>query len=341
MAVIRAAHTTTRLRDGRLLVIGGYRGDGPSEAVELFAPLTGRFAFASSIPAARFFHTATSLPDGTVLVVGGTAAGRTVPGAQIFDPALDAAAGGFTPGGELREGRSLHTATLLDDGRVLVAGGLGADGELASLEVWDPATGRFSPAGTLAHARAWHTATKLPDGRVLIAGGHPEAELWDPATGKVSPAGTLGAARWWATATLLDDGSVLLIGGFAGSAFSSDARALASVERWDPGQRTWTPAADLAVARGMHAATRLPDGRILVSGGSGDFASNTPVPLASTELWDPTSQRFAPGPDLAVARQAHTATVLLDGRVVVIGGSDKRDRGIDSSEIWDPSVPWR
>ena len=51
-----------------------------------------------------------------------------------------------------------------------------------------------------------------------------------------------------------------------------------------------------------------------------------------TELFDLRTRMFTPGPALREARGGHTATTLLDGRVLVIGGG--RSVRSDSPRPW-------
>ena len=60
----------------------------------------------------------------------------------------------------------------------------------------------------------------------------------------------------------------------------------------------------MRVARFAHTATSLPDGRVLVAGGSGSNAS------ATAEIFDPETRRFTPTPGLIRPRGGHTATSL-------------------------------
>jgi hypothetical protein len=319
--------------DGRLLVVGGYRGNGGNDTAELRDAARGVFAMTGNLIDERYFHTATLLEDGRVLVVGGR--GNThsaLSSAELWDVGSET----FSATGPLGEARMFHTATLLADGRVLVVGGMSSetDAPVAEAELWDPGTGTFGPAGTLIHPRAWHTATGLPDGRVLVAGGPAEAELWDPATETFNAAGMLGEARWWTTASLLDDGRVLVVGGMAGEGFVDNAVAVGSAELWDPDRQSFGPAGRLIQARGIHTATLLPDGRVLVVGGASDAIGGPPKPLVSAELWDRTTDAFGSAASLAEARAGHTATLLDDGRVVVVGGADRFDMGIGTTELW-------
>ena len=84
----------------------------------------------------------------------------------------------------------------------------------------------------------------------------------------------------------------------------------------------------------MHTATLLQDGRVLVVGGEGSGEAFTL--LASAEIWDPATGTFAPAGSLAEARYGHTATLLPDDRVLVVGGW--HGEGITASaEAWRPT----
>ena len=82
------------------------------------------------------------------------------------------------------------------------------------------------------------------------------------------------------------------------------------------------PVADMAVARAVHTATALPDGRVLVAGGCTVDSCELAAEGATTELYDPRARRFLAGPRLTRPRVGHTATRLRDGRVLVVGGWD-------------------
>lgn len=86
-------------------------------------------------------------------------------------------------------------------------------------------------------------------------------------------------------------------------------------------------------ARSAHTATRLPDGRVLITGGFADSEAG----LASVELFDPATLTFTAATPMAVGRQSHTATLLDDGRVLIVGGLD-RGRYLASAEIFDPAT---
>src|SRR5690349_5571235 len=84
----------------------------------------------------------------------------------------------------------------------------------------------------------------------------------------------------------------------------------------DAGQ--WTLTGNLNVGRFDHAATLLPSGKVLVTGGT--TTSNTV--LASAELYDPVAGTWATTGSLNLARLSHTSTLLANSKVLVAGGND-------------------
>ena len=77
-------------------------------------------------------------------------------------------------------------------------------------------------------------------------------------------------------------------------------------------------ALDPLVDRAAHAASLLPDGRVLITGGC--IVDGCGEATASTEIFDPETQRFVEGPEMSVPRAGHTATSLPGGDVLLIGG---------------------
>ncbi len=123
------------------------------------------------------------------------------------------------------------------------------------------------------------------------------------------------------------DGSVLVTGGSRGMSTLS-----ASIDRFDPGTRRFTPLGEMATGRIEHVQVRVGDTQVLVVGGL-TAVSSWPV----AELIDErTGTATAAGAQLQ-PRIWHTATRLLDGRVLVTGGL-----GLDTAELWDPATRrWR
>jgi hypothetical protein len=205
-------------------------------------------------------------------------------------------------------------SVLLTDGRVLFVGGFDpVVGMVKTVEVYDPATGTFSPTGSMTTARDFETVTTLRDGRVLVVGGldadnqHQlvSAEIYDPATGKFTLTGSIHTARQFHTATLLADGRVLIAGGFDTNPYVSTNTAVLLAYHRQPAvtDEPWT-------------------------------MTNTQGQLNSAEIYDPATGRFTPTGSMTAARDQQTATLLSDGRVLMIGGSS----GVATAEIYDPKT---
>jgi hypothetical protein len=80
------------------------------------------------------------------------------------------------------------------------------------------------------------------------------------------------------------------------------------------------PSTKMAVPRAAHTATLLPSGRVLVVGGCTADSCELDERGATSELFDPATSRFGPGPQLSAPRVGHVAALLPDGSVLVAGG---------------------
>jgi hypothetical protein len=337
----RQGHTATLLADGRVLVAGGVRqveggnpternATGPIDAVELYDPSTGTFVPTGSMTVRRMEHTATLLADGRVLLAGGSTwllAGQGMPtvlaSAELYDPAM----GKFTQTGSMQTARSGAMATRLRDDRVLITGGTGdTSADAITSEIYDPATGTFSAAPSAHGGKAGLFVVStfpLTDGRLLVVGGAgdqraPWIETYDPIDGTLAMPQSLTMPSF-ETATVLADGRVLLIGGkFHSDSSFTQLDLLAAL--FDPATGTLrdiaTPANDFQAFTG----TRLADGRVLLLGIAG--RADAVPQLGYAEVFDPGAETFHSfGPLVArPARPGGTATLLLDGSVLIAGG---------------------
>ena len=86
----------------------------------------------------------------------------------------------------------------------------------------------------------------------------------------------------------------------------------------------WEFTGSLNIARYYHTATLLSDGRVLVAGGAATGPQTFPYPaLASAELYNPATGNWTFTGNLNAGRLLHTATLLLNGKVLVAGGWSK------------------
>lgn len=303
MTMPRARHTATLLRNGKVLVAGGYCPSPPTPRCS------------------RDVHKGARDLDGALAT------------AELHDPKT----GTWTGIDRMITARMFHTATLLADGSVIVAGAEHSSGILASSEIYDPATGKWTAVADMTTARTQQMAARLPDGTVLVAGGHGHvasgsykdlvsAEIYDPVTRNWSVTGSMATARTSDPLTVLADGKVLKTSG-GGPADPVPS----SSELYHPSSRTWSATGGMTRSRWQLSATRLSDGRVLVAGGF-DAARF----VASTELHDPTSGTWSSAGSLKVPRWVHTAALLRNDKILLVGGV--LDDGVTSSAVlYDPT----
>jgi hypothetical protein len=108
------------------------------------------------------------------------------------------------------------------------------------------------------------------------------------------------------------------------------------VQIYDAAGGVWVGAASMMRARARHSATRLSDGRVLVAGGFEPHpTTSTAVLSSSAEVYNPATNTWTATPLMPVARGFHTATLLLDGRVLLVGGTTSGTGG--SAVVYNPA----
>jgi hypothetical protein len=329
MMTARTEHTATLLVGGKVLIAGG-RAKQPFLSAELYDPAHPGFTPTGNMIVVRSGHTATLLADarlsnyGKVLMAGGPDAS-----AELYDPA----SGSFTATGAMTTARPGHTATMLSNsansafphhGEVLLAGG-GRD----TAELYHPNTGMFSATAKMSIARTGHTATALLDGRVLIAGGGTAtAEIYDPSNETFTKTqADMSKARTGHTATLLTDGTVMIVGpDSTAELFASLTGTFTSV-----GSLPYRGGRFSAMSLAASTASAWTDGSVVIAGGTLSGRMCLPIcgvplveSLAGAELYAPESGGFTVTGSLITARDGHTATVLADGTVLIVGGTNRR-----------------
>ena len=218
---------------------------------------------------------------------------------------------------------------------LVVAGLVAGAGATVATSLSAQANATWTATGNLVTARSGATATLLGTGKVLVAGGNgggstalSAAELYDPGTGSWSATAAMATARTGHTATLLQNGMVLVAG--------PDT----SAEVYDPTAGTWSPTHPMVLAPGAGAsATLLQNGSVLVAGGCCGNSGGLPSGLTQAQLYDPATGAWTATGSLATGRAQHTASLLPDGTVLVVGGRTivkYNSGGITSTELYDP-----
>jgi N-acetylneuraminic acid mutarotase len=251
---------------------------------------------------------------GKVLMAGGSTAAASV---ELFDPTAGPA-GAWSLAGILTPARTKAAAVALATGDVMVIGG--ENSSATAVTNVDLCNGtNCSPGAALPFARKDHTAT------------HAGSLAW--VVGGISSAGAyLGNATYWSTRTstwgptiamadqtgranhaaaFLPSGNLMVTGGRNAAGYKSTTELL------NPSTLTFTSTTSLATARGFLSSAVLPAGDVLVPGGiTGTYSASSAVERFAEEgVW-------SSGPNMNVRRAyGHTATLLDDGKVVVVGGT--------------------
>jgi len=370
----RAFHTATLLPDGTVLVAGGAaklaEGGGlldPVEAThalrtaERFDPTAGAFIKEPALDTCepdmdllclrrkRAFHGALLFGgDGRVMLVGGEPIGEE-PHTEFFDPQTLR----FVNGPKLDTDRSRAGVTVVPGalgGIVAVAGMDAQGGALESFELYNPDSGEFEPlAIDDIEERIGATAVAFQEGLALIGGwsgpwpGTPSDQV-DMIRGEsgqfVNTVIHLKEARAGHTATLIKDGKmadVLVCGGVNDGGTVSSTCEIVNLDPDSPGSEL-IPAMELEYERWGHTATLLDDGRtLLVAGGFRAWPPNPDLPETAWQYFERLDvldrERLVSRVPLWLKspRAGHSATLLKNGMVVLIGGLRK-----DNGDVPDP-----
>lgn len=255
---------------------------------------------------------------------------------------------------DMADARDFHTASFLADGSVLIVGGAGFSGMRALSERFVPGTTQFAPSATLAQPRVQHAAAVLPSGKVLVTGGYnplgggtpfdaafKTSEIYDRTTDTFTAGPEMIAPRRWHQMVTLKDGRVLVTGGvqLIGSGFGASPK----IEMYDPNSNLFVDKGNLNEGRWLHTTTVLNDGRVLIVGGrSNNCTDSCPMySLATAEIFDPVTGTITSTGSLNIGRHAHSAVLLTDGRVLVIGGESYNlpdSDQIGTGEVYDPAT---
>ena len=277
MITARASGSATLLADGRVLLVGGYPGEGepPTAAAETFEPAADAFNAVGDLEGPRADHTATLLSDGRVLITGGfDATGQALRDSEVFDPSTNE----FSPGPELSAPRAAHVAVTVGDTIVLI-GGTEDSLALATTDVLR--SGRWQPGPRLLTPRVKMGAAALSDSQLLVVGGSTDTEgrtrlasteRLNLRTGRVTagPSLTVGEYKLDGAVATLPDGRIVVPAGRVLEVFDPrfDSFTTLTVTTYD--------------ARSFRTVTPIGDDQVLLAGGYDETIAPTDAAMLVT-----------------------------------------------------------
>ncbi|MDE2686653.1 MAG: hypothetical protein OXI16_04030 [Chloroflexota bacterium] len=313
--------STARLSDDKYISVGvGADDERLIGAAEVFDADTQSVTPLPPLNIVRGFPGIAILKDGKVLVIGGVDFSdpealwpEYLRDVEIFDAEAEAWMQVASMNNEPTE--NLAVVTLQDGHAMVVHSGV------SNAEIYDPAADVWVLTAPMNGIPLMPAAVVLTDGRVLVAGLIPggfedygnsrrydeDTDTWipiDPETGEDLESPKIAAAIY------------------------------------DPANDEWTATKSMSGIRMSHTLTLLPDGRVLATGGtsfdiSSDEMSEESKPsdqfLVATEIFNPETNEWTPGPEMSEPRYDHTATLLPDGRIFIFGGITIRE---DIQEIY-------
>ena len=296
----------------------------------------------------------TLMADGRVFVAGGHIADfKGTATAGIYDPFSSS----WTALPNMNDGRWYPSTTTLPNGDVLVIAGTKADYADINLvpQVLQTKTGtwRNLSGATLGPYPGWADyypyTFVAPNGKVFVAGPQKTARYLDTTgTGNWTDVASSSLCyRDYGSSVVYDDGKVLIVGGNPRDDCDSSIplpilpSATAEVINLGLATPAWRSVAPMAVGRRHLNTTILPDGKVLVTGGSSAPGHDDPAgAVFFAELWDPNTEVWTPMAAHTRYRGYHSNAMLLpDARVLIAGGGHPDPVGgtaENNAEIYSP-----
>jgi galactose oxidase len=362
---------------GVVMTYGSPLGNGIQDGrtFDLWDPARGlddpaaHFTLPNAQTVDSFCSAATLLTSGAMLISGGNsvASGRSSQASTLFDPSRDTPTAVAAQTAYRRWYASMIT---LADGRALIGGG-GAPyatnafndvagalsrGDISQTpEVYNPGSGWSQLTGAASRDafgpdfnRWWYPRMWVaPNGRVF---GLSAEKMW-----MLNPAGagsivTLGTFKTGfstnatpntgptSTATMFDVGRILQVGGNGpANGYATPSSAAATVIDVTTGAPVLKELTPMSNPRQWANSTVLPDGKVVVTGGS-RFADNAGTDAVyPAEIWNPATAAWTVGASAAVYRGYHSSAVLLpDATILSTGGGVPGPVNNFNAEIYYP-----
>ena len=289
------------------------------------------------------------LPDGRLFVAGGhdTRDGDGITDSFIFDSSNNTWTQ-MTP--QMTQGRWYPSAVTVGNGEIVVVAGIDTVGNNSTPDVWETNSGggwrRLTNATiSLATYPYMHLA---PNGKVFISGPELTTRYLDTAgSGALSTVANRvagGPERHDGASVMYDVGKVLILGGAnpvppPPAPTPSPVNTAETIDLNQPSP-IWSSVGSMAHARKHVNATILPDGKVLVTGGTnlqGSSAAEADGGILAAEMWNPATGNFTTMASMANKRLYHSTAILLpDGRVLSAGGGRPGVIDYKNAEFYSP-----
>src|ERR1700722_6399832 len=315
------------LNTGNVLVITG-TGNDPNDRLlqaALWNPTTGTITV-QNIEYDMFCNGMVGLPDGRVMIAGGTLAYNPAflgyNRISVYDPAT----GLFTDQPSMTHGRWYPTATMLGNGSVMIYSGYTETGATNNtVEIFSESTGLSAPLTSNWTPPLYPRMHLLPNGNIFYSGSTTPSNIYNPSsnTWTLGVAATnYGGIRTYGSSVLLPltpannyDPKVMIFGG--------GSPATATSEMIDLGAATpaWVNGPSMSSPRTEMDATMLPNGNVLLTGGSTNDEDPTTAHL-NADMYNLATNTMSSAGTEAFARLYHTATLLMPDATVWVAGSN-------------------
>jgi galactose oxidase len=256
------------------------------------------------------------LPDGRLLVAGGHLQNNHgLPDAGLFNYSTAS----WTVIAPMVRGRWYPTLTTLGSGQVVAIAGRDQSATHVLIpEVWTGSLWRRL-SGASRKLPYYPRAFLAPNGRVFYAGESQRTYYLNASgTGSWTYVGDrLHGDRNYGSAVMYEPGKIL----YAGGGHTTNTAEVIDLNQATP---QWQATGPMTYARRQLNATMLPDGTVLVTGGSSGITHNDETqPVYAAELWNPATGTWTVLASNAVVRVLHSSALLLpDGRVLLAGGGE-------------------
>jgi hypothetical protein len=336
LAPVQPIHVAL-MRTGKVLMLEGSSNDATQTVYRyaIWNPATGGFSVGTT-PWDQFCNSMSFFPDGRLLISGGTGNYNPFTGIKtttIFDPATEK----FIQVEDTAKGRWYPTTVMLQDGGVMTFAGWDHLGGInADTEIYDIGTGWSGPYPAQFEPKYYPRLHLLGNGKVLMTGPDPATRTFDPGTGTWTPTITshpYSGSRMYGTSVMLplkpSDGYAMrffITGGDTSVGYAGAHLLDTSLSSW-----TWQALPSLDQPRVTHSAVLLPNSKVLVAGGSGQF-NVASTAAKNALLFDPATETWGPAGTLGFARMYHSTAILLPDATVWMGGSNPTEG------VWTPQM---